>query len=639
MSHPRTSQAPAVPAADVTRLRPLCLAQAYLDPGGPLGAWQVRNGTITLAHCVAQLESTGAVDNFRRLVGASEADYRGLLFSDSDVYKVIEAIAWEIGRTGTRDWDAFLDEVIDLIGRAQGADGYLNTWIEGTCPQRRWQDLETNHEMYCLGHLIQAAVALARCTGRTDLLEIAERFTAHVTERFGPDGTEGICGHPELETALVELYRLTGQVSHLALAQRQVDLRGHGLLRVGALGARYSQDHAPVRKASTAVGHAVRQLYLNTGVSDVYLETGEPDLLEAMRAQWRSVHEAKMYLTGAFGSRHRDEAFGDDYELPPDRAYAETCASIADFQWAWRMLLATGEAGFAEVMEREIHNAIAAAVDEEGAAFFYSNPLHLRPDRYDEENATRAREPWYRCPCCPPNLARLVASLGAYLATRTDDGVQLHLYAAGRIDLGAEHGGGHLQVRTEYPWSGVIGIDVAGPVRPGTHLGLRLPSWSTSPALRVDGEDCPVRPGPDGYLQVEISQTSYIELDLAPAPRWTRSHPRVDATRGARALEFGPLVFALEEDDLPEGLSTEDIVLDPAGDVTSLRDDEFGLRIGVEVIERHTGGGLYDSGDDEPALGESTPGARHTVPTVPFARWGNRTSRSMRVWLPLAATR
>jgi uncharacterized protein len=259
----------------------------------------------------------------------------------------------------------------------QEPSGYVDTWIQGVAPEKKFAALEWTHEMYVAGHLIQAAVALARADGRTDLLDVARRLADLLVERFGPGGEDGICGHPEIETALVELYRLTGQRRYLDLASRMIDLRGHGLLPAGSLGAHYFQDHRPVRESTAAVGHAVRQLYLNAGVTDVFVGTGDGSLLRAMDAQWNSAHDRKMYLSGAFGSRHRDEAFGDDYELPSERAYAETCATVADLLWTWRMLLADGGAGaarYAETIEREVHNALAAAVDATGTRFFYANP-------------------------------------------------------------------------------------------------------------------------------------------------------------------------------------------------------------------------------------------------------------------------
>ncbi|HLV55826.1 MAG TPA: beta-L-arabinofuranosidase domain-containing protein [Actinotalea caeni] len=619
MTHLATERAaPALPRAARSPHQPLAIPAVRLGEGGVLGGWQRRNAEATIGHCVAQLESSGVLDNFRRVVGESGAPYRGFVFADSDLYKTIEAVAWEIARSGTDRWDAWLDDVIGLVARVQEPSGYVMTWIQGVHPEKRFAELHWTHEMYVAGHLIQAAVALDRAVGRDDLLRIATAFADLLDRRFGPGREEGVCGHPEIETALVELYRHTGVERYLALAQRMVDLRGRGLLKVGNLGATYFQDHAPVRQARDAVGHAVRQLYLNAGVTDVHLETGEPALLEAMQAQWDSAHHRKMYLTGAFGSRHRDEAFGDDYELPSDRAYAETCATIADVHWSWRMLLATGEpAAYAETIERELHNALAAAVGDDGTTFFYANPLQLRPDRFSEENAPRERRAWYSCACCPPNLARLLAQVSAYVATSTDDELALHLYADAEIDVPAHLGGGVLRVETSYPDDGAVRLRHDGdrPLR----LALRVPSWSSRTVL--DG--APAEADADGYLRVDLAGAATLELDLAP--RWTRAHHRADALRGARAIEVGPRVYCVEQVDLPDDVALDDLVVDERAPL--VRAD--GATVRTTAAVRPRADALYGPTEQDLSAGEVA------VVAIPFARWGNRGSSAMRVWLPV----
>jgi len=625
--------APAVPRADVAAHRPLDLRAVRLTPSGPLGAWQERNAAATIPHCIEQLEASGVIDNLRRVVGESEAPYRGFVFADSDLYKVVEAVAWEIARSGTAVFDPWLDEVIALVARVQEPSGYVMSWIQGVHPEKRFAELEWTHEMYVLGHLVQAAVALDRATGRDDLLRIARVFVDLVDGRFGPGREEGVCGHPEIETALVELYRHTGERRYLDLAAHLVDLRGHGLLKVGSLGARYFQDHLPVRESTAAVGHAVRQLYLDAGVTDVYLETGDVTLLTAMQAQWASVHERKMYLSGAFGSRHRDEAFGDDYELPADRAYAETCATIADLHWTWRMQLAGGDRRHADVVEREIHNALAASVDRTGTRFFYSNPLQLRPDRYSEENAPRERTAWYACACCPPNIARTVAQLSSYVAASTDGELLLHQYADARIDLPAHLGTGTLHVSTAYPVDGRVEIRLDGRAAPGALLALRIPAWSGSSTLSTDGQDRSAEPETDGYLRVPLDGAHVLELDVRP--RWTAAHPRVDAVRGCRALERGPVVYCVEQADLPEGVAVDALEIDPTVVPEELAAPPGGPappRLALKVHVRPTGDALYAAADEAvPAAQE-----RLTVPALPFAAWGNREPGAMRVWLPVA---
>jgi uncharacterized protein len=638
---------PAVPRNTLAALRPLDARAVQLRPEGALGAWQRRNADATIPHCITQLEESGVLDNFRRVIGESGAEYRGFVFADSDLYKVIEAVAWDIARSGTDQWDAWLDDAIGLVARAQDATGYVMTWIQGVHPEKRFAELEWTHEMYVLGHLLQAGVALDRAAGRDDLLRIGRRFADLVERRFGHDGEEAICGHPEIETALVELYRHTGEQRYLALARRMIDLRGKGLLKAGRLGARYFQDHAPVREATSAVGHAVRQLYLNCGVTDVYLETGDTTLLNAQLAQWVNAHNRKMYISGAFGSRHRDEAFGDDYELPSDRAYAETCASIADLHWSWRLLLATGEARYADVVEREIHNAIAASVDTTGTRFFYSNPLQLRPDRHDEENAPRERAQWYACACCPPNIARLVAQLGAYVAAATDEELRICQYADADIELPAQLGDGTLQVRTTYPDSGNVDITLRGQAASGARLALRVPAWCHGITLSGDH----VLPDDDGFIRVELGEPGdriergnrrrwRVELDMTP--RWTRAHPRVDAVRGCVALERGPVLYCVEQADLPVGVDVDDLVVDVA--VAPREHADAALEISCHLQE--TEAGLYRSTTDPGgtstdggnAAGDETAppsGPRSlSVPAIPFASWGNRASRAMRVWLP-----
>jgi len=631
---PRAAAAPAVPVAEIAAHRPLDLRSVRLTTG-TLADWQSLNAAATIPHCIENLETSGVIDNLRRVVGESGAEYRGFVFADSDLYKVIEAVAWEIARTGTTQHDAWLDSVIGLVARAQEPSGYVMSWIQGVHPEKKFAELEWTHEMYVLGHMVQAAVALDRANGRHDLLDIARAFVDLVDRRFGPGRDDGICGHPEIETALVELYRHTGERRYLTLAERMIDLRGTGLLKVGGLGARYFQDHAPVREATDAVGHAVRQLYLNAGVTDAYLENGDSTLASAMDAQWSSVHERKMYLSGAFGSRHRDEAFGDDYELPSERAYAETCATIADLHWTWRMLLAGGAAGtarYAETIEREVHNALAASVDATGTKFFYSNPLQQRPDRFSEENAPRERTPWYACACCPPNIARTVAQMSSYVASTTPaQGGQpggelwLHQIAAAEIDLPEHLGDGVLRVETTYPAGATVEITVHGRVEPGARLAVRVPSWSAASTLATPGGA--VAASDDGYAHVDLVEGATYTLELDVSPRWTRGHHTVDAVRGCLALERGPVVYCIEQASLPEGAVVDDLVL--TGDAAV----EAGPReLHVTVTSAAAESDLYPSGV---AGSQASAATTFTVPAIPFSTWGNAAPGAMRVWLPV----
>ena len=634
-----TRPAPALPRSGAhSPLHPLDLSQVTLNPRGALGAWQELNAAATIPHCIEQLETSGVLDNFRRLHGETDAPHRGFVFADSDLFKVIEAVAWEIGRTGTTAHDAWLDEMIALIARTQEEDGYLHTWIQGVHPDKKFTELNWTHEMYVLGHWLQAAIALARTADRTDLLDLALRFVDLVDSRFGPDGEDGIPGHPEIETALVELYRLTGDQRHLALAQHLVDQRGRGILPGGSFGGRYYQDHRPVREATDPTGHAVRQLYLNAGVTDLLLETGEEALRDVMREQWDRVHTRKMYLSGAFGSRHRDESFGNDHELPSDRAYAETCATIADLHWTWRMMLAEHDPRHADVIEREIHNALAASIDETGTRFFYSNPLQRRPDRFSEENAPAAREPWYSCACCPPNIARTVAQLGAYIAglRLEEDGPSLEILqlADVSISLPALLGTGTVHVDTDYPDSGTLRLrtDSLG-ASDGARLGLRLPGWVRRGTLvPADGPERPLSAEELAAqrLELPLEQVDGTVVVLDMPPRWTTSHPRVDATRGCVALERGPLIHCLEQVDMPEGVEVDDLLV-PAGATARPREDGT---IELTLLHRPDSGDLYRGAQAASPTGDAAQEVTVTAPR--FSRWGNRGPGAMRIWIPSA---
>jgi uncharacterized protein len=639
MTGPRpSSDGPACPTVHaIWALRPLRVDQMQLDPVGLLGSWQNRNASATLPHCIDRLDASGALDNIRRAAGELDGVHVGMWFSDSDVYKTLEAAAWQLARdpddAGLRD---FVEQTTALLARAQDVDGYLNSYFQHKHPERRWREMHWSHELYCAGHLIQAAVAAARADVAPDLLAVARRFADLLVTRFGPGGTDAVCGHPEIETALVELYRQTGHQPYLELAARFVDLRGKGLLGEGAFGRAYFQDHVSVRDAAEVAGHAVRQLYLLAGVVDVGAEGGDITLLSAAERLWDSAFRSRTYLTGAHGSRHRDEAFGDPYELPPDRAYAETCAAIASFQWNWRMLLATGEHRYADEMERVLYNAIAVSTAVDGRHFFYSNPLQLRAGHDgSNEDAPSQRLPWYSCACCPPNVARLVASLQAYVATVDDEGVQLHLYAAGTIQSGF----GVIDVATDYPWQGRVSVTVE-PARPGPWtLALRMPAWCTDATVEMDGRAAPAA-AVDGYLRVrrEWAPGTRIVLDLSMPAQLVEAHPRVDAVRGCVALRRGPVVYGLEQADLPGHADLEDVRLDPDAPVTVTAHGAGALA----PVTLTAGGRLYP--DEVVALHRPhRPGGAVTstplaLIAIPYFLWCNRTPGPMRVWIPVCPT-
>lgn len=633
---------------------PLDLTAVTASSHGWLAALQRRNTDATLPHVIDQLEASQVLANLRRVVATGgstdegrrpayvslhdqeEAAYSGeghvgYQFSDSDLHKTLEAVGWEIARTGTTQFDAFLNEAVALLEAAQEDDGYLNSWGAHPASPARWSDLRWGHELYVGGHLVQGAVALSRA-GRPELLAIARRWADLVVDRFGPSGT-GYCGHPQVESALVELARETGDTRYLETARAMVERRGSGDL-ADRNGGQYYQDHASVTEATEVTGHAVRQLYLDAAVADIVAADeaagAEPAALrEALVARWESAHGTKLFLTGAMGTRHHDEAFGPAYELSPDRMYGETCAAIADLMLSWRLLLLTGEARYADAMERVIFNALPAALSTDGTAFFYSNPLQLRSGTTGGLNAPVRRTPWYACACCPPNIARTVASLSGYVATVAEGTVTLQQYAACSISVPSDLGGGQLVVDTDYPTTGVVRVTAVGTAS-GLRLRLRVPSWAARP-VQLNGSPTAVE---DGYVPVTITAGETVELDLGMSARLVVGHHRADAIRGCAAVVRGPVVYCAEQADLAgadRDLDLESLVFGP-----TLRERVVGG--GVEVVvnawEVEPSVRLYRSYGHEPSLLGPYEVALH-----PYADWGNRAAGPMRVWLPLAPGR
>ncbi|MBE1607392.1 glycoside hydrolase family 127 protein [Actinopolymorpha pittospori] len=649
----RVVRGPVVPTAAARAVQQTLGVDDVRLSGGVLGRLQDVNRHASIPLGLEQLETAGNLDNLRLAAGSAGTDvsadtdasvtgeFRGPVFMDSDLYKQLEAVAWDVGRIPDPALAEFITASAKLLTDVQLDDGYLNSYIQTVDPRGRYENLSFTHEMYCAGHLIQAAVASARVGGDPQLLEVARRFADHLVEVFLRGEHPGIDGHPEVETALVELYRLTGERAYLDLASRFVERRGVGSIGDPPnrnRGARYLQDHLPVREADTLVGHAVRALYLEAAIVDLYLETGDESLLECSVRRWEDMVATKTYLTGGLGSRHAQEAFGDRYELPPDRAYAETCAAIASIHWSWRLLLATGEAKYADLIERTLYNAFAASTSVDGLRFFYVNPLQRRPDHYEADDPGRRRE-WFECACCPPNIMRLVSSLGHYVATHTSGAVYIHQFVPGTVRAPLSSGPVELTVRTDLPWSGQVTITVdQGPEGEWT-LALRVPSWSTTTRARVGDEPAPVEPDEHGYLLLtrdwQRGDTVTFELDLTP--RLVHPHPRIDAVRGTVALERGPLVYCFEQVDQPDGIEVADLAIAPGARLRPVEAEHGGVgrTVVIEVEATALAGdpvaGLpYRSGPRD----ADRPGREVVATAIPHFQWDNRDGGAMRVWMP-----
>jgi DUF1680 family protein len=619
-----TSVAPTASAH--VRLRPID-ARGVVIRDGLLADRQRVNRDVTLLRGAEELDRAGTLDNFRIAAGQASGERRGMVFSDTDVYKWLEALAWELGREPSAELERLARETTELVAAAQEPDGYLDTWCQLVDPAWRWTDLEMGHELYCAGHLLQASVAFARTTGDTTLLSVGSRFADLIDQTFRTGSDTRTDGHPEVEVALVELYRQTGRERYLELADTLTSRRGYGTFADGRFDLDYYQDSEPVRDAGSIVGHAVRALYLAAGVTDIYAETGERALLDSMLRQWDDLTGAKSYLTGGVGSRHYGEAIGDPYELPPDRAYCETCASIASIMWNWRMLLVTGESRFADLFERTLYNGFLSGLSLDGQTFFYSNPLQSR--------SGERRHRWNPVACCPPNIMRLLASLHHYLATASDAGIQLHQYASSTIRTDVPGAGAvELAVETGYPWSGSVAIEIVASTDVPWTLSLRIPAWAR--AATVNGG--PVAAGEYATLTGRWRAGDRVVLELDLAPRLTAPNPRIDAVRGCVALERGPIVYCVEQNDLPAGADLADVALDAAADpVDGGPIAQLGGLPGVSlagVLRESDGWSRREYRDLRELSAASTAPAK--LVAVPYFAWANRDQGAMRVWIPAA---
>ena len=589
---------------------------------------QVRQ--VMLPSQYRSLEETGRLANFRRGAGKESGEFEGYYFNDSDVYKWLEAASWVLASQPDAELDALVDGVIEDVGEAQLPDGYLDNFYLGERNELRWTELTRTHELYCAGHLFQAAVAHHRATGKTSLLQIAMRFADLICDVFGSaeqGKRPGTDGHEEVELALVELSRETGNQRYLDQANYFLDARGHGL--VG--GDEYHQDHAPFREMESMVGHAVRAIYLNAGAADIYAETGEPALLATLERLWSNMVERRMYVTGGIGSRHEGEAFGADYELPNGRAYAETCAAIGSVMWNWRMLLLTGEARYADLIEHTLYNAVLPGVSLDASAYFYENPL--------ESDGEYRREPWFACACCPPNIARTLASLPGYVYSTSQNGIWVHLYGAGsaEIDLGGRLI--HLEQRGGYPWDGSVEIEVGS--GGDFALVLRIPAWCESGAtIAVNGEEFSGESRPGSYARVERSWQpgDVVRLTFPMPVRLIEAHPYVEAASSRVAVMRGPILYCAEQVDNP-GFDPRDARL--IADAAIRVEEGGGPLTGLTILRADA---MIDPPDSDwnrrlyrAWQSPSNPSARRSSLTlVPYFAWANRDPGRMSVWVRVA---
>lgn len=599
-------------------------------------------------------EKSHCIENFRMAAkklktGSCDGEFYGMVFQDSDVAKWLEGAAYCLAQNPDAELEKRCDEIIELIGEAQHEDGYLNTYFTVKEPDKRWTNLHEAHELYCAGHMIEAAVAYAECTGKKRLLEIMCRMADHIYRHFIEEGAEGYPGHPEIELALMRLYRCTKDERYRELALHFINVRGvdpdyykkemeKNPWRVWGSNVEdkeYNQNYAPVRKQDKAVGHAVRAVYLYTGMADAALETKDTELAAACKTLWNNITQHRMYVTGAIGSAYEGEAFTKDDHLPNDTAYAETCAAIGLIFFSNKMLYLERDGKYADVMERALYNCVLAGMQLDGTKFFYVNPLEALPgisgEAQTHRHALPVRPKWFTCACCPPNVARLLGSVAEY-AWHVDEGTLFsNLFVAGTLDM-TERFGGRVSLRTAYPYDnqleyrftpqeGKTGMEVS--------LAIRIPAWSEKTEIRLNGKsvECEVKNG-YAYIKGIYTADDVITVAFTMTARRVYTSSRVSANTGKTALQRGSLIYCAE------GVDNENDVLSLSlkrnGEIRVseyLPDALFGIRkLFAEGYRETVNEELYsfDRQKVRPCQ----------VTFVPYYTWANREPNQMRVWIP-----
>jgi uncharacterized protein len=611
------------------------------------GFWSPRRETNVNASIPSMgklLEVNGRMDNFRRLTGKSTAAQRGPVYSDSDIYKWSEAAGFALQSSDRPELRAAVDKDIREIVAAQQADGYLNTYyVQERAAQRMEPKTQQHgHELYNIGHLLQGAIAYYRATGDRTLLDAGIRFVNEfLLPNFGPgsDKKPLFSGHPEMELALVELYRLTGDKRHLELAGYL--LAGDSRIHFKPENYVYHFCGIPFTSRTQLEGHAVRAMYACCGAADYYLETGDQTYWKTLNTLWKDLVSAQMYVTGGVGARSDGEAFGDPYELPNARAYGESCAAIGNMMWNWRMLAATGEAKYADVIERALYNGINSGMSLSGTLYCYRNPL-----AFDPSGGDKIRNEWYDTTCCPPNLERTLASLPGYFYSTSSEGVYVHLYDNSSLDWHLENGMGlKIRQKTNYPWDGSVEVAVAPADPTEFTVFLRIPGWTDTAKVAVNGKA--VAGAIAGqYLPIRRrwSGGDTVTLQFNMAPQVLEANAQITENNGRVAVQRGPLVYCMEQIDQGEGVALKDVALSADNASSGRFDEKFDKDLlGGILVLRHTGAVYEESADRSSLYFSHNAPPRKSRPVqltfIPYYAWANRVQTPMQVWTPVAKTR
>ena len=606
---------------------------------------------------VPEVRESHVIRNFRIAAGEETGTFYGYVFQDSDLAKWLEAAAYSLTVRPDESLEARADELIRLVESVQQADGYLNTYFTVAEPGHRWENLADCHELYCAGHMTEAAVAYYQATGKDRLLKVAMRLCDHIERRFGPGKIRGIPGHPEIELALMRLYHLTGEVRYRNLAKYFIDERGtrpdyfreerensnwKAFDYAGRMSPYYMQNHLPLREQQTVEGHAVRCMYLLAGAADLAGETGDEELLAACRRLWKNMVSRRMYVTGGIGSTHYGEAFTRDFDLPNESAYAETCAAVGVCFFAKQLLEAEVTRETADILERELYNGTISGMQLDGTKFFYINQLEADPamasEVYGREEYTPERIGWYNCACCPPNLARLMTSLGGYLWSESGDTLYSHLFIGNTVRSEAA-GGARIRLSGSYPWDGEITYiveELEGEAE--FTLAIRHPGWCRQGEASLEiweaektSSFVPVLEEKAGYWQIHRTWRAgdRVILHLELKPRRVYADPRVKADAGCVALMRGPVVYAFEGVDNGDDLAACRIPREAALEAMPFDPDLLG-----GIIPLRAEGLREEAGEAGSLYGTKAPGeVPVTMTAIPYYAWCNRGRTPMRVWI------
>ncbi len=583
---------------------------------------------VTLPHVFDVCEETGRISNFVKAAGLMEGKFKGAWFNDSDLYKVLQGAAYELGIQSDPKLDKLVDDTIAKIAAAQQPDGYLHCFFTIDNRDQRFKNIhpKARHELYCMGHMIEAGAVHFEQTGKRNMLDVARKLADHIDSIFGPGKNMMVSEHQELELALIKLYRITGEKRYLKLGQFFIDQRGNqqGHNLYGA----YSQDHVPVRRQSEIVGHAVRAMYNCMGMADLYAESGDKELLTALDQLWENTTHRKMYVTGGIGATPKGEAFLGNYVLPNDTAYSETCAQIGLLLWAHRMLLIEPKAEYADVIERVLYNSFLSGLSLEGKKFFYQNRLAT--------NGNYRRRAWYGCACCPSNVVRIYPQIGQFMYALGEDSIHVNLYATGKAKLTVGDVPVTITQETQYPWNGRVRLVVDPKEKCEFDLHVRIPGWckdqqtpgslyradgSSTAKLTVNGKPLDVNELEKGYVRIHGTwrKGDVVELDLPMPIRRVYAHEKIAADRGRVALQRGPVVYCVEAVD--HKIPLKHIFLPRDAKLTAEHKDD--LLGGVTVIKGEAAANLAENDNPTPV----------DLLAIPYYAWENRAAGAMAVWL------